>query len=224
VQTYAPVRRPITWWWFLVPLLTCGLGTFVMVVVGGVRLRSRRTIIAAFGYLALTIVFAVGVQFTEPDKTGLIDVLVLPVFLVNWLGGTAHAAVLSSRVRNLVPAPPPIPRMVDPAIAAAQWRMNRRMEARQILATNAVLAAELRIGRPDLMRQYDDGGLVDVNHVPAKALTGTLDLPPAVAAAVVSERDRLGGFSSPDELVVYCDGVTPERLAVIRDRLIFVPR
>jgi len=51
VQTNLPVRRPITWWWFLVPLLTCGLGAFVMVLVGGVRLRSRRTVIAACGYL-----------------------------------------------------------------------------------------------------------------------------------------------------------------------------
>ena len=33
-----------------------------------------------------------------------------------------------------------------------------------------MLARELRIGRPDLPRQYDDGGLVDVNNVPVGVL------------------------------------------------------
>jgi hypothetical protein len=32
------------------------------------------------------------------------------------------------------------------------------------------MAWELRIGRPDLPRVYDDGGLIDVNHVPPQVL------------------------------------------------------
>jgi hypothetical protein len=37
-------------------------------------------------------------------------------------------------------------------------------------------------------------------------------------------RARRGGFASPEELILYCDGVTLERLELIRDRLVFVPR
>ena len=39
-----------------------------------------------------------------------------------------------------------------------------------------MLAQELKIGRPDLPRDYDDGGLVDVNHVPAAILAARLGL------------------------------------------------
>ena len=36
------------------------------------------------------------------------------------------------------------------------------------------LAGELRIGRPDLPREYDDGSLVDVNRVPGAVLAAQL--------------------------------------------------
>jgi hypothetical protein len=31
------------------------------------------------------------------------------------------------------------------------------------------------------------------------------------------------GFTSADDLLVYCDGMTPDRLNIIRERLAFVP-
>ena len=54
----------------------------------------------------------------------------------------------------------------------------------------------LAIGRPDLSRQYDDGGLVDVNHVPEAFLISHLELSPEQASTVVRARDHLGGFQS----------------------------
>jgi len=79
------------------------------------------------------------------------------------------------------------------------------------------------MARPDLPRQYDDGGLVDVNHVPAAVLATELDLPMDTAAAIVRQRDRIGGFSSPEDLMVYADGLTPQRLQIIEERLAFIP-
>ncbi|GII23657.1 hypothetical protein Pme01_32540 [Planosporangium mesophilum] len=218
-----PDRRPTTWWWFLIPLLTCGIGTFVMVLIGGLKLRSRLHTLAAVGYFLLTVVFFVGAQFTKPGHTGAVDAVIIPPFLIISLGGIAHTIVLQMKVRGA--APIPVVQMgSDPALAAAQWRAQRRQEARALITTNPPLAAELRIGRPDAPgRQYDDGGLVDVNHVPAAYLVSELDLTPEAAAEIVSERDRCGGFSSPEELVVYCSEMTPERLAIIRDRLVFIP-
>ena len=52
--------------------------------------------------------------------------------------------------------------------------MRLRREARRLQQDNPVLAQELKIGRPDLPRGYDDGGLVDVNHVPAAILASHL--------------------------------------------------
>src|SRR6266700_4115871 len=63
-----------------------------------------------------------------------------------------------------------------PFLRLAFARSRRRSQARQIARANRVLARELRIGRPDLPREYDDGGLVDVNHVPGDILTSCLGL------------------------------------------------
>jgi hypothetical protein len=211
---------PASWWWFLVPLLSLGMGTFVIILVGGLRTRSRLHLGSAVFYFLCTTAFFIGVQYTASNHGPLPDAAVVPVFVVPWLAGIAHALVLQLSLAHRPAAPPP----ADPAISAAAWRARRRQDARAALAGDPGLATELRIGRPDLPgRQYDDGGLVDVNHVPAACLVAQLDLPPAVAECVVSERALLGGFSSPDELPVYCPGLTAERLAMVRDRLVFIP-
>jgi len=211
-----PPRRPVTWWWFFVPLFTFGLGTFIMVLVGGVRLRVKAHIAAAIGYFILTVYF-----FVAPRSAG-----GTVAFLIVWLGGIAHVLVLQMQVHRAAPLASPMTLPAAPsdsAIVAARRRIERRGEARRILATNPALAAELRIGRPDLPRQYDDGGLVDVNHVPVAVLTVELELASDAAAAIVRQRDKMGGFSSAEELMVYTEGLTTERVHIIEERLVFVP-
>jgi hypothetical protein len=215
-------RRLGSPWWCLVPFLTFGMFTFAAVLVAGVRLRDRRTQLFAALYFLLVVVFCVGIQFTRPGRVGPLDAVIMPLFLAAWLGGTVHVLLLQNR-----PLPPPImrPTMLtyDPAVAAAHWRRSRRQEARELLRSDPQLAAELKIGRPDLPgRTFDDGGLIDINHVPANVLAAGLDVVPALAQEIITQRERLDGFSSADELLVYCEGLKPERLQVIRDRLIFV--
>jgi DNA uptake protein ComE-like DNA-binding protein len=212
-------------WWFLIPLFTFGAASGPMVIYGGARLRSRAHIAAGLLYCALFIVFFVAVQFTEPGKAGLADVIAAPAWLITWLAGTVHTAI----VQRAVPVkgqevPRQRARHEDPVLAAAQYRISKRAEARALLASDPVLAGELLIGRPDLHRQYDDGGLVDVNNVPAAMLASELRLETGTAQQIVDARERLGGFSAPDELVVYCDGMSPARLDTIRERLVFLPR
>jgi hypothetical protein len=91
--------------------------------------------------------------------------------------------------------------------------------ARRLQQDNPVLAQELKIGRPDLPRGYDDGGLVDVNYVPAAILASHLGLTPAEVTAVITARDKLGRFSSIDELSAYAD-LPPGRLDGLRDWLL----
>ena len=83
-----------------------------------------------------------------------------------------------------------------------------------------MLAQELKIGRPDLPRDYDDGGLVDVNHLPAVVLASRLGLAPAEVTAVTAARDQIGRFSSIDELSAYAN-LPPDRLDGLRDWLLF---
>jgi DNA uptake protein ComE-like DNA-binding protein len=106
------------------------------------------------------------------------------------------------------------------AVAQARDRIERRKQARHLLATDPALARDLMIGRPDLSRQYDDGGLVDVNHVPGAVLVSGLGLAPGEVTDVLAARDRLGRFSSADELCAYTQ-LSPERVDELRDLMIF---
>jgi DNA uptake protein ComE-like DNA-binding protein len=106
------------------------------------------------------------------------------------------------------------------AVATAKARMQRRIEARELARVNPVLARELRIGRPDMSRQYDDGGLIDVNHVPVEVLTSVLELTPEEATALASARSELGKFTSPEELSAYAQ-FAPDRVDALRDQMWF---
>lgn len=207
-------------WWFLIPLFTFGLGSAPIVIYGGVQLRRRRHIAAGIAYGALFLFFFVGALAADSDKVAIIDFFTFPALLVSWLGGTVHAAVLQSAVRDRDRARQ---RSVDPVLAKAWERLAKRVQARELLVSNPGLAAELLIGRPDLGRRYDDGGLVDVNHVPAATLVAEFGLTPRLADQIITARDRIRGFSAADELIVYCDGMTPARLETIRERLVFLP-
>ena len=90
---------------------------------------------------------------------------------------TVHSVVLRQRVWDGTPAvrptPAPAPPAADPAVAAVLAARARRDEARRIVSRDPAMARELGIGRPDLRRAYDDGGLVDLNNAPAQAIAGT---------------------------------------------------
>jgi DNA uptake protein ComE-like DNA-binding protein len=109
----------------------------------------------------------------------------------------------------------------EQALTMARSRMHCRQQARELAQHNPVLARDLRIGRPDLPHDYDDGGLVDVNQVPADVLASCLGLTAAESAAVAEARDQLGRFGSPEELSVYAQ-LPPDRVEAIRDWMMFI--
>jgi hypothetical protein len=158
----------------------------------------------SLGYLAPIPI----IQLSEPpDWTAalLVGLVVVP---------TIHAFAIRRRVFE--------PRSQDPAIVVALQARQRRDQARAIAARDVDLARELRIGRPDLPRQFDDGGLVDVNHVPVSVLMQQLGLPAAAAVNVIEVRDRIGGFSSAQEVIAYTD-LSPALVDSVGERLLFLP-
>jgi Helix-hairpin-helix motif len=108
------------------------------------------------------------------------------------------------------------------AVAAATMRRELRRQARELATGDPVLARELRVGRPDLPRQYDDGGLVDVNHVPPPALTVLSGVTPEIAERIVSIREHVGRYSSAEDLVTTAD-LHPDLTAEIREYGLFLP-
>lgn len=94
----------------------------------------------------------------------------------------------------------------DPAIKAALAARARRDEARRPVQDDPLLARELYIGRPDMTRTYDDGGLVDLNNAPANVIADVCGVPADVAATIVDARDQRGApFANVDELFVTAD-------------------
>lgn len=106
------------------------------------------------------------------------------------------------------------------ALVAAQDRIRRRAEARQLALSDPVLARELRIGRPDMTREYDDGGLIDANNLPMDLLASLLKLTTEEAASIAEARSRLGRFVSAEELTAYSQ-LAPDRMDALRDLLWF---
>jgi hypothetical protein len=182
--------------WALLPLLSWGLLAPVPFIHAAVRLRTvGMWLVAACYVLAWAVVGPAGVLAQDPDPN---DAVAAFSQLGLVVAATAHAFVLRPRVF-------PAPGAGDPAVAAALEARERRGRARAMLASDPALARELRIGRPDLPRQFEDGGLVDVNHVPAQVLVDRLGLTPEEAGRVVEARAQLGRYSSPAELAVYAE-------------------
>jgi len=103
----------------------------------------------------------------------------------------------------------------------ARGRLRRRSKARKLLIDNPPLAQELRIGRPDLSTNFDDGGLIDVNHVPENYLTSLPGFDNELARKVVELRETVGGFDSLDDMGVLLN-LAPQRLDSARERAIFI--
>jgi hypothetical protein len=209
--------------WALLPLFTIGLGTFA--VLGWAAWRLQQRVLAALSGIALAVTIVALVMADAPTDSaesttagGLIAVVLV---------GGGLGATFSVR-RRLVGAPPtpdalPSPEQAanDAVLADARARRELRAHARELLAHDPGLARELRIGRPDLPRAYDDGGLADVNHVPALFLATLPGMTPDLARQIVETRESRGGFTCVEELEVFAD--LPDELAAeLADRLLFL--
>lgn len=202
------LRRVLSYVWSFIPLLSIGLLSPLPIIHAAFKLRTWTLWVAGALYtVALVTVFAADPDSAElPGWAGaiLFGLIIVP---------TAHALTLRRRVFE--------PRQVDPAIAAALHARQRREEARAIVARDPNLARDVHVGRPDLPRRFDDGGLVDLNHVPGWVLVQLLGLSQADASRILEARDRLGGFSSPEEVIAFTD-LSPALVDGLRDRLIFL--
>jgi hypothetical protein len=134
--------------------------------------------------------------------------------IVTGMVATAHAfAIRRALIAGRVPE--------DPAVTRATERLRVRENARRILVANPSLAEELQIGRPDRCRDFDDGGLVDVNHVPFDHLVALPGIGETNAERIVSVRDQIGGFTSVDDLSITL-GLHPHDLDRAADRIVFI--
>ena len=215
-------------WWASVPVWSIGFLSPVPFLAYAVIQRRKRDWAVFAAYLAATVamIVALGASESSPGASAGVG-----GFIIALAGCAAvHAAILFRPSRDLAPAslaaarPEPAELLTRQrnraALARARDRIERRKDARHLLATNPALARDLLIGRPDRPRDYDDGGLVDVNHVPAIVLAGNLGLSPDEVRDVLAARDKLGRFTGADELCAYTS-LSPDRVDELRDLMIF---
>ncbi|TDD60330.1 helix-hairpin-helix domain-containing protein, partial [Actinomadura rubrisoli] len=200
--------------WAFVPFLTFGFGTPFSFLYAAVRNSSLNLGVTAGGYgLGLF-----GVLALMQSGDAFLIALGSMLTLMFWVSGTAHAFAVRSSV---FPREKPPNRLNQHAIEVAKYRRTLRDEARALAAEDPALAHELRIGRPDLPRTYDDGGLVDVNHAPPEVLAGLPGMTPEIVERVVLRRDEQGTFVSAEEMAVDAD-VPPDALPQIAEYAIFL--
>jgi hypothetical protein len=199
--------------WASVPVWSLSLLAFAPFLRLAVARRRARDWAVFAGYLVASIVVLTLMSIAGPADA------------VSATAGTLAIAVMAVAGAHTFVAFRPLPESSgslasEQALTTARDRMHRRQQARELAMHNPVLARDLRIGRPDMPHDYDDGGLVDVNQVPGDVLASCLGLTPAESAAVVEARDQLGRFGSPEELSVYAQ-LPPDRVEAIRDWMIF---
>lgn len=205
--------------WAVVPVVTLGILSFVPFLRIAIAQKSQKDWAVFGAYLAVCIGLTVAVGSVPAKGPGGAALGGLIVLLI--VAATVHASI---ELRSL----PQYPRLTRPVgvypavdpVTQARARIQQRVDARKLAETDPVLARELRIGRPDLPRQFDDGGLVDINNVPAQALMACLQFSEQEANAVIAARDRIGRFSSPEEVSVYAQ-LAPARVDGVRDLMWF---
>jgi hypothetical protein len=200
--------------WALLPAVSLGFLVPVPFLHAAVKFRDRLAWFVAGAYLVVEVALLVRLSALPLEESSVYDFLWLSLIIV----ATIHAFLLRGRVFAISPTQA---LASQPVVAAALAARERREQARMMAAQDPALSRELRIGRPDLQRDFDDGGLVDVNSVPTAILIDKLGLTSAQAAQVVDARERLGGFSGPEELSAF--GEIPEALVeTIGERLLFL--
>ncbi|TQS27804.1 helix-hairpin-helix domain-containing protein [Microbispora sp. KK1-11] len=185
-----------------------------------VRRRSAWYGAAAAGYAAATVVWIyLSEEYEDTQAPPLASFLMIVCMLAPWLFATVHSLAVRKQVFGDVPA---YETGNEQAIALAQHRRALRRQARELAEHDPVMARELRIGRPDLPRQYDDGGLIDVNHAPASVIANLPGLTSALAEQIVRVRDQVGGFVSAED-VSAAASLPPHLTSDLAEYGIFLP-
>lgn len=214
---------PPKWLWAL-PVFSCGLLSFVPPIAIAAKLKQSR----AWRFAgAVTVAWFLGVvlmtsQPEEADNIWTNSGAML--YLASWIGGVVYGLVMGPKLdwsprtsSGVAPSYDPNPA----AIAEVQAARRKREQAREVARRDPRMARDLRIGRPDLPRQYDDGGLVDVNSAPEGAMSKWLGLSAAQSAQVVEVRHQLTRFEHVEDLVNLA-GLEPSTYDEVKDRIILL--
>ncbi|MEV8373511.1 BTAD domain-containing putative transcriptional regulator [Kribbella sp. NPDC056861] len=208
------------------------LGFLGWLVTAGVALKRRSLALglSAAAYLASIVWFTVYVM-VPPEEPELSNgqALVTLLYLCAGIACSIQAAIVIGSPKRRAGLQPPyllrpqLPQYQPQPFQSSQHSPDAvlRNEARHLASTQPARARLLGIGRPDLPRQFDDGGLIDLNDAPADLLDTLPGVTGKQAAAIVVSRLQSGRFRRVDEL--WTRGLLPGPLAPeLTDRLVII--
>ncbi|MEU1684586.1 BTAD domain-containing putative transcriptional regulator [Micromonospora sp. NPDC005707] len=200
-------------------LLSFGSLTWAVILGYALWRRSWRLAVAGLGYFLLVLsVFVLAVSAPESEEPTDGETLYFVVVLgICWLLGAVHVLLLNPTVWAAVGG-----LFWSGRQRTAEQRRLRREQARYLLHHYPAARAELRIGRPDLLRSYDDGGLVDVNAVPDPVLASLPGLTADQRRQIAVDRWLRGPYGSIEELAARC-ALPLAAAEPLRDVLLFLP-
>jgi DNA uptake protein ComE-like DNA-binding protein len=173
----------------LLPIMTCVFGSWIYFVIAGARRRDPRQYVVAAAYFVAFIAFSVVAFVVDPspvesdylttaEVVGLLSLVLLAIV------AAVHGLVLAIHTSH------------------DEHLRDVREHARQFARFSPDQARRIGIGRPDLARGYDDGGLIDLNHVNDDELARATGLTLDEAHRIVSDRLTRGPFRYPEDLVM----------------------
>lgn len=225
-QATATTGRPTGKWYFVITLASVGLLAAVPFFHAAAALQkaSLRKVGAGYAGAAILAFTLIGLAPVDASgsPTGWLSDLAAVVLLAVMVGATLQQVGLRREVYGQRRVP--LVRAGNlTAIELVEQARSKRQEARALAQRDPLMARELRLGRPDLPRDYDDGGLVDVNAASAKAIAEVCQIPIPTAEHLVATREAVGRFSSVEEAIVYAD-VSSDSAIGMRERGIVVAR
>ncbi|MDN3241161.1 ComEA family DNA-binding protein [Glycomyces tritici] len=202
-------RGAATVGWALLPLIP-GLGAPIACAMAVGRRPTATTIGPLILYLAALIgFFAFLLPFPVGETPGWASLLAFLSLLTSTVVASAHLLTIRRYVWAPVEPRPAAPKPARPAVPGQDWvapaldrAARMRQDARRLAEGDPALAKRSGVGRPDLPRQFDDGGLVDLNHAAVEVLRDLPGFNEATARQVRERVERSGPFQSIDEVIV----------------------
>lgn len=186
-------------WYFVLTILSAGIFAAVPFWHAASRLGRPELRKPALAYTAAGVYLAIFMAVTPPQQAdgasgnetlstiGGLSALVVVVAACIQLRSLRREVYGGSGAVLAVPI------HADPVVARALGARARRDETRRLIEREPGLQRELGIGRPDLRRGYDDGGLIDVNTASAEVIAGVAHIAQPEAEAIVAGRAARGG-------------------------------
>ena len=185
------------------PILTCGLAGFVPGLWAAFQRRQDRQFFRRMIMFSTAVAVLMVVGFTlfgmappadeQGDAPGVLDDIGAALLVIVVLASTG-VAFFTRKARVRLPG-------TERELA----RRQQRQQYRRLITRDPSMARSINVGRPDAERDFDDGGLLDINTLSAATLSHFAPMSTEEAHRIVEVRDRFGRFSSLDEVLAYAD-------------------